>query len=207
MGLAAPLRMHIASPRLPALVCQPSSLCGRDVPAALRGPPTQALPRHCGSITLQQLHPSPPLPGDPSAPPTSPLLCLQPGCRMFSWPWCGWHPSPRPSGKPPAAAAAAAAAALHNPPTAALLAHLTAPPSVPPVCPAPCSFAACPDVLPALLCRLPALLCRRASVTKTLAEFRRTHQEEGGLSEVRELLSAEQWEAIRDVASPASYFV
>jgi proteasome activator subunit 4 len=46
----------------------------------------------------------------------------------------------------------------------------------------------------------------RTSVTKTLAEFRRTH-EEAGLSEVKELLTAEQWEAIRDVASPASYFV
>jgi hypothetical protein len=46
----------------------------------------------------------------------------------------------------------------------------------------------------------------RTSVTKTLAEFRRTH-EEAGLSEARELLTAEQWEAIRDVASPASYFV
>ncbi|KFM25207.1 Proteasome activator complex subunit 4 [Auxenochlorella protothecoides] len=44
------------------------------------------------------------------------------------------------------------------------------------------------------------------TVTKTLAEFRRTH-EEAGLSEVRDQLTSEQWEAIRDVAHPAPYFV
>ncbi|KAL6772361.1 hypothetical protein ACKKBG_A29920 [Auxenochlorella protothecoides x Auxenochlorella symbiontica] len=46
----------------------------------------------------------------------------------------------------------------------------------------------------------------RVTVTKTLAEFRRTH-EEAGLSEVRDQLTSEQWEAIRDVAHPAPYFV
>ncbi|KAI3424360.1 hypothetical protein D9Q98_009913 [Chlorella vulgaris] len=63
-----------------------------------------------------------------------------------------------------------------------------------------------PDVLMALVRLAPEPPPLRTSVTKTLSEFRRTH-EEAGLSEVRELLSAEQWEAIRDVASPASYFV
>lgn len=43
-------------------------------------------------------------------------------------------------------------------------------------------------------------------MTKTLAEFRRTH-EEAGLAEARDSLTPEQWEAIRDVASPATYFV
>ena len=43
-------------------------------------------------------------------------------------------------------------------------------------------------------------------MTKALAEFRRTH-EEAGLAEARERLTAEQWEAIRDVSSPATYFV
>ncbi|KAL4431419.1 hypothetical protein ABPG75_006675 [Micractinium tetrahymenae] len=63
-----------------------------------------------------------------------------------------------------------------------------------------------PDVLMALVRLAPEPPPLRTSVTKTLAEFRRTH-EEAGLSEVRELLTPEQWEAIRDVASPASYFV
>lgn len=40
----------------------------------------------------------------------------------------------------------------------------------------------------------------------TLGEFRRTH-EEAGLAEARRLLTAEQWDAIQDVSSPASYFV
>ena len=43
-------------------------------------------------------------------------------------------------------------------------------------------------------------------MTKALSEFRRTH-EEGGLAEAKEALTQEQWAAIRDVASPASYFV
>jgi hypothetical protein len=47
---------------------------------------------------------------------------------------------------------------------------------------------------------------RRTTVTKALAEFRRTH-EEAGLAEVKERLTPEHWEAIRDVASPATYFV
>ncbi|KAH7621507.1 hypothetical protein Ndes2526B_g03845 [Nannochloris sp. 'desiccata'] len=63
-----------------------------------------------------------------------------------------------------------------------------------------------PDVLMALvrLASEPAPI--KTTVTKALGEFRRTH-EEGGLVEVKEVLSGEQWEAIRDVASPASYFV
>lgn len=46
----------------------------------------------------------------------------------------------------------------------------------------------------------------RTTVTKALSDFRRTH-EETGLAEVKDQLTQEQWEAIRDVASPASYFV
>ncbi|KAK2076994.1 hypothetical protein QBZ16_005222 [Prototheca wickerhamii] len=46
----------------------------------------------------------------------------------------------------------------------------------------------------------------RTTVTKTLAEFRRTH-EEAGLAEARDRLTSDQWEAIRDVANPAPYFV
>jgi proteasome activator subunit 4 len=46
----------------------------------------------------------------------------------------------------------------------------------------------------------------KTTVTKALGEFRRTH-EEGGLVEVKDVLTPEMWEAIRDVASPASYFV
>jgi proteasome activator subunit 4 len=63
-----------------------------------------------------------------------------------------------------------------------------------------------PGVLMALVRLAPEPPPLRSSVTKALAEFRRTH-EEAGLNEVREALSEEQWEAIRDVASPASYFV
>ena len=63
-----------------------------------------------------------------------------------------------------------------------------------------------PDILMALvrLASEPAPI--RGTVTKALGEFRRTH-EEGSLVEMREALTAEQWEAIRDVAVPASYFV
>ena len=43
-------------------------------------------------------------------------------------------------------------------------------------------------------------------MTKALAEFRRTH-EESGLADARKALTDEEWEAIRDVASPATYFV
>jgi len=63
-----------------------------------------------------------------------------------------------------------------------------------------------PDVLMALVRLAPEPAPMKTTVTKALGEFRRTH-EEGGLVEVKEVLSAEQWEAIRDVASPASYFV
>jgi hypothetical protein len=63
-----------------------------------------------------------------------------------------------------------------------------------------------PDVLMALvrLASEPAPI--KTTVTKALGEFRRTH-EEGGLVEVKDVLTPEMWEAIRDVASPASYFV
>ncbi len=40
----------------------------------------------------------------------------------------------------------------------------------------------------------------------TLGEFRRTH-EEAGLAEVKRLLTSDQWDAIQDVSSPATYFV
>jgi proteasome activator subunit 4 len=63
-----------------------------------------------------------------------------------------------------------------------------------------------PDVLMALVRLAPEPAPIKTTVTKALGEFRRTH-EEGGLVEMKEVLSAEQWEAIRDVASPASYFV
>jgi proteasome activator subunit 4 len=46
----------------------------------------------------------------------------------------------------------------------------------------------------------------KTTVTAALADFRRTH-EEGGLQEMKDVLTLEQWEAIRDVATPASYFV
>ena len=45
-----------------------------------------------------------------------------------------------------------------------------------------------------------SLICRR-----TLAEFKRTH-EEGGLAEARAALGEDQWETLRDIASPVSYF-
>lgn len=46
----------------------------------------------------------------------------------------------------------------------------------------------------------------RTTVASALAEFRRTHQEAGLMEEARQVLSQEQWEAIRDVAAPATYF-
>lgn len=46
----------------------------------------------------------------------------------------------------------------------------------------------------------------KTTVTAALADFRRTH-EEGGLQEMKDVMTLEQWEAIRDVATPASYFV
>lgn len=41
--------------------------------------------------------------------------------------------------------------------------------------------------------------------SKTLGEFKRTH-EQAGLLEVKRVLSSDQWEAIQGIASPASYF-
>lgn len=63
-----------------------------------------------------------------------------------------------------------------------------------------------PDILMALVKLASEPSPIRSTVTKALSEFRRSH-EEGGLVEVKEVLTEEQWEAIRDVASPASYFV
>ena len=63
-----------------------------------------------------------------------------------------------------------------------------------------------PEVLMALVRLAPEPAPIKTTVTKALGEFRRTH-EEGGLVEVKGVLTPEQWEAIRDVASPASYFV
>ena len=63
-----------------------------------------------------------------------------------------------------------------------------------------------PEVLMALVRLASEPSPIKSTVMKALGEFRRTH-EEGGLVEAKEALTAEQWEAIRDVASPASYFV
>eukprot|EP00873_Tetraselmis_striata_P035714 jgi/Tetstr1/455978/TSEL_042757.t2 len=46
----------------------------------------------------------------------------------------------------------------------------------------------------------------KTTVERSLGEFRRTH-EEVGLQECRDYFDAEQWEAIQDVTSTASYFV
>ncbi|KAL0045726.1 hypothetical protein WJX82_002854 [Trebouxia sp. C0006] len=46
----------------------------------------------------------------------------------------------------------------------------------------------------------------KKTVRNTLGEFRRTH-EEAGLAEVKRLLTSDQWDAIQDVSSPATYFV
>ena len=50
----------------------------------------------------------------------------------------------------------------------------------------------------------PTVLC--STCRRTLAEFRRTH-EEACMAEARRLLTEEQWEAIQDVAFSTSYFV
>jgi proteasome activator subunit 4 len=46
----------------------------------------------------------------------------------------------------------------------------------------------------------------KTTVARSLGEFRRTH-EEVGLQECRDYFDAEQWEAIQDVTSTASYYV
>ena len=46
------------------------------------------------------------------------------------------------------------------------------------------------------------LLCVRR---KTIGEFRRTH-EEAALAEAKKALTADQWDALQSVASPATYF-
>ena len=52
----------------------------------------------------------------------------------------------------------------------------------------------------------PKLLLTFLWCRNTLGEFRRTH-EEAGLTEVKKLLTSDQWDAIQDVSSPATYFV
>jgi hypothetical protein len=63
-----------------------------------------------------------------------------------------------------------------------------------------------PDVLMALtrLAAEPAPV--RTAATRALGEFRRAHAE-AGLEEARAALGEERWAAVRDVASPASYYV
>jgi proteasome activator subunit 4 len=68
-----------------------------------------------------------------------------------------------------------------------------------------------PQWLPEILMALVRLASEPAPVKNTvreaLSDFRRTH-EEGGLLEVKDAMTAEQWEAVRDVAvGAASYFV
>ena len=68
-----------------------------------------------------------------------------------------------------------------------------------------------PSWLPEILMALVRLASEPAPVKNTvseaLADFRRTH-EEGGLLEVKDAMTSDQWEAIRDVAvGAASYFV
>ena len=67
-----------------------------------------------------------------------------------------------------------------------------------------------PEWLPEVLMSLVRLASEpapvRSTVRESLSEFRRTH-EEGGLLEMKDAISAEHWEAIRDVATPALYFV
>ncbi len=45
----------------------------------------------------------------------------------------------------------------------------------------------------------------RTAVRKALGEFRRTH-EEAALAAARRALDPDQWEALQEVASPATYF-
>lgn len=68
-----------------------------------------------------------------------------------------------------------------------------------------------PNWLPEILMDLVRLASEPAPVKNTVSEalsdFRRTH-EEGGLLEVKDAMTSDQWEAIRDVAvGAASYFV
>jgi proteasome activator subunit 4 len=67
-----------------------------------------------------------------------------------------------------------------------------------------------PEWLPEVLMSLVRLASEpapvRSTVRESLSEFRRTH-EEGGLLAIKDAISAEHWEAIRDVATPANYFV
>lgn len=45
----------------------------------------------------------------------------------------------------------------------------------------------------------------RTAVRKALGEFRRTH-EEAALAAARRALEPDQWDALQEVASPATYF-
>ncbi|KAL0043408.1 hypothetical protein WJX79_003790 [Trebouxia sp. C0005] len=62
------------------------------------------------------------------------------------------------------------------------------------------------DVLMALVKAAAEPAPIKKTVRNTLGEFRRTH-EEAGLAEVKRLLTSDQWDAIQDVSSPATYFV
>ncbi len=46
----------------------------------------------------------------------------------------------------------------------------------------------------------------RRDASKALGEFRRTHEQDS-LDELRRLLDSDQWEALQQVTSSASYFV
>eukprot|EP00891_Asterochloris_glomerata_P001540 jgi/Astpho2/1540/fgenesh1_pg.00026_%23_29_t len=63
-----------------------------------------------------------------------------------------------------------------------------------------------PDVLLSLVKAASQPAPVKTTVRRTLAEFRRTH-EEACMAEARRLLTEEQWEAIQDVAFSTSYFV
>ncbi|DBA73425.1 TPA: hypothetical protein ACH3X1_011462 [Trebouxia sp. C0004] len=62
------------------------------------------------------------------------------------------------------------------------------------------------DVLMALVRAAAEPAPIKKTVRNTLGEFRRTH-EEAGLAEVKRLLTSDQWDAVQDVSSPATYFV
>ena len=63
-----------------------------------------------------------------------------------------------------------------------------------------------PDVLMALVGVASEPQPIKTTVTRSLGEFRRTH-EEAGLQECRDFFDSDQWEAIQGVSSTVSYFV
>lgn len=62
-----------------------------------------------------------------------------------------------------------------------------------------------PEVLMALVRAATQPAPIKTTIRKTLGEFKRTH-EQAGLSEVKRLLTEDQWEAVQGIASPASYY-